>query len=229
MTTTEYDNADLYRDTRRRMTDLCRTYGGDGTGTVPCCPNWTVTQVVSHTTGVCADILAGNIGDAGTDPWTEVQVDARAGRSLDEVLAEWDDLGPRVEVALAGGNLPDQLLFDTTSHEHDLRGAFGRPGHRDDPALLAGVRFLLDGLGDAIVTAGLPTLGVEAAPFERVAGPGRPAATLTLTPFELMRSFSGRRSVGQVRSLDWGGVDPRPWLPLLELGPFTPRPEPLEE
>lgn len=220
------DNTELYRNTRVRMTQLCRTLGGDGSGRVPCCPEWTVTDLVSHTTGVCADILAGNIAAAGTDPWTKEQVDARRGRSLEEVLVEWEGLGPKVEAALAGGHLPDQLLADTVTHEQDLRGAFNEPGYRDDPALLAGLRFLLDGW--AGVDEPRP-IKVVSGPYERLIGQGEPQATLSVEPFELMRAFTGRRSLEQVKAYDWGGADPSPWLPMFSFGPFTPRSEPVLE
>ncbi len=222
------DNTELYRNTRVRMTQLCRTFGGDGSGQVPCCPDWTVSQVVSHTTGVCADILAGNIAGAGTDPWTEVQVDTRRGRSLEEVLVEWEQLGPKVEAALAGGLLPDQLLADTVTHEQDLRGAFARPGYRDDPGLIAGLRFLFDGLAGLDQSA-LPPLNLVSGPYEGLIGNGEPQATLTVEPFELMRSFTGRRSLEQIRAYDWGGAEPSPWLPVFSFGPFTPRSEPVLE
>ncbi len=223
------DNTELYRNARVRTTQLCRTFGGDGSGRVPCCPDWTVTDVVAHTTGVCADILAGNIAAAGTDPWTQEQVDIRRGRSLEEVLVEWEQLGPKVEAALAGGHLPDQLLADTVTHEQDLRGAFDEPGYRDDPALLAGLRFLFDSLAGAGGSTELPPVKVISGPYQRLIGDGEPQATLTVEPFELMRSFTGRRSLEQVKAYDWGGADPSPWLPMFSFGPFTPRSEPVLE
>ncbi len=225
----QIDNADLYRDIRERTVAMLRAHGGDGTGSVRCCPEWTITQVASHTAGVCADILAGNIGAAGTDPWTAAQVEARTGRTLTEVLDEWDELGPRVEAALAGGAMPDQLVFDTVSHEQDLRGALDQPGARDGPALLAGLRFLLDALDESARSAGLPALRIVTGPHDRVVGDGEPAATLTVAPFEFLRSFTGRRSVEQVGSLDWGGADPTPWTSLLRVGPFSPSPDPVVE
>ena len=54
------------------------------------------------------------------------------------------------------------------------------------------------------------------------------AMRLTATRFEVLRAFGGRRSLDQVRALDWSG-DPTPYLGLFELGPFSPPAEPVVE
>src|SRR5437763_12958509 len=89
--------AETYAEGRQRITDLVREAGDRGAATpVPTCPGWTVQDVVAHLTGVCADVLAGNVADVATDPWTDAQVKARRDRSIDEVLAEWADVAPQV-------------------------------------------------------------------------------------------------------------------------------------
>jgi hypothetical protein len=55
-----------------------------------------------------------------------------------------------------------------------------------------------------------------------------PAAILTASNFELMRALSGRRSYDQIRKLDWS-VDPEPYLPAFQFGPFTVSPVDIEE
>lgn len=223
------DTTELYRQTRLRTTELCRAHGGNGSGSVPACPEWTVAEVVAHLSGVCADILGGNLQGAGTNPWTEQQVAARAGRSLAELLDEWTELGAQVEAALAGGLAPAQLLFDTISHEQDLRGALGRPGARDDEALTVGWSFVLDGLDVAVRSAGAPALRIADGRYDRVAGDGEPAATLTLSPFEGVRAMSGRRTAEEIAAYDWAGADPAPWTSLFPFGPFSLSPVSLDE
>lgn len=215
------DTTELYRRTRLRTTELCRAHGGDGSGFVPACPDWSVTQVVAHLSGVCADILAGNLGGAGTNPWTEQQVAARAHLSLADVLGEWTELGAQVEAALAGGLAPPQLLFDTTTHEQDLRGALRQPGARDDEALMVGWTFVLDGLDVVVRSAGAPALQIADGHFDRVVGDSEPAATVTLSPFEGLRAASGRRTAEEIAAYDWAGADPSPWIPLFSIGPFS--------
>ena len=79
----------LYADGRGRISDLVSGLGEEAAAPVPACPQWSVHDVVAHLTGVCADILAGNIAGVATDPWTDAQVCARRDRSVEEVLAEW--------------------------------------------------------------------------------------------------------------------------------------------
>lgn len=169
---------------------------------------------------MCADILGGNLQGAGTNPWTEQQVAARAGRSLAELLDEWTELGAQVEAALAGGLAPAQLLFDTISHEQDLRGALGRPGARDDEALTVGWSFVLDGLDVAVRSAGAPALRVVDGYADRVVGVGEPSATVTLSPFEGLRATSGRRTAEEIAAYEWAGADPAPWVSAFPIGPF---------
>ena len=107
------------------------------------CPEWTVKDVVAHLTGICSDILAGNIEGVATDPWTAVQVDARRPLPLAQLVAEWDEVGPQIE-AMMPSFPPEpatQLVADLTTHEHDLRGALDRPGARDSDAIAIGLAF----------------------------------------------------------------------------------------
>jgi uncharacterized protein (TIGR03083 family) len=47
-----------------------------------------------------------------------------------------------------------------------------------------------------------------------------PAIALSAPPFELFRALTGRRSAAQIMKLDWP-VDPAPYLPAFQFGPFT--------
>ena len=68
--------------------------------TVPATPAWRVRDVVAHLSGNLDDILAGNLDGVATDPWTAVQVDKRSDRSVEEILAEWSENGPKVEAVI---------------------------------------------------------------------------------------------------------------------------------
>ena len=52
--------------------------------------------------------------------------------------------------------------------------------------------------------------------------------TLEATPFELLRTFGGRRSIDQIRALPWS-ADPAPFLPLFGMGPLEPPARPVIE
>jgi len=221
-TTTAYDH------TRLRMIEIARALPeADGDLRVECCPEWTVRQLLSHAVGATADILAGNLEGAGSDPWTQKQVDDRQGRSIAELCDEWDRSGPQLVAAIPAGLLPAQAVFDIVTHEHDLRHAVGQPGAQGDEAVPIGLGFVVDVWPLVMKSYDIPPLRIEAANAELVAGED-PEITLRLTPFEALRSLTGRRSLDQVRAYRWG-IDPEPWIPAFTWGPFVPTPIDLVE
>lgn len=230
--------AAAYTGTRTRSTALLRSAGeGDpevADRVVPACPQWTVRQLASHLCGVCDDVLAGNVAEAASDPWTQAQVARYADTPLGEILDHWDEVGPQLEAVLpAVPPAPGaQMVFDATTHEHDLRGALGEPGARDSDGLVVGFGFLAKSLDRMIKAQGLPTLEITAANRVLTLG-GVPAGTeaeihLAGSSFELFRAFGGRRTLDQVRALDWS-ADPSPYLDAFFGGILKPPTEPLDE
>jgi len=155
--------ASQYEQTRARIVALVTDTGpgtaaGSASAAVPACPGWTVRDVLAHVTALYADVMAGNIAGAGTDKWTAAQVEARRGRTVDDILAEWDDAGPRLAAMLDDfpGWYGHQVVADLTVHEHDILGAIDRSGERRSPAVDTAVAFLLR----AIVGPGAASLGL---------------------------------------------------------------------
>ena len=97
---------------------------------VPACPQWTVREVAAHLAGVCDDMLEGRLDGVASDGWTAAQVEARADRSLDEILDEWESARAPGRGAFGESGVHPQMLFDEVTHEHDVRGALDRPGAR---------------------------------------------------------------------------------------------------
>jgi hypothetical protein len=159
-----------------------------------------VRDLLSHLAGLPADINAGRIEGAGTDPWTAAQLAARTGRSCDELLEEWERESSAFEQILPVIN-PPRPLYDVVVHEQDMRGAVGLPGGRDSDgvALLFGVA--VDRLTAAFDDAGLPGLEVETAKGTFVAGTAAVSGRWAVDWFELFRSMCGRRSAAQIRAL----------------------------
>lgn len=226
------DTTMAYREGRARITSLLRTVDvGDSLRRVPACPEWTVKDVAAHLCGLNADILAGHMEGVTTEPWTQAQVDARSGATLGEVLDEWDEIGPRVEELLAGGQLPAQMVFDLATHEHDLRHALGSPGARDADSTEIGLDWRLESWArNPPSTPDAPGRAMRVVIGERTVqcGDGEPGATLDLDPFEAFRTLGGRRSVAQICAYDWN-VDPEPWLPWFSGGPLRPAPHDIVE
>ena len=204
-----------YEDTRGRIAELAASC--EGLTPVPACPDWSVHAVLSHVTGVCADILSGNVAGAASDPWTAVQVEARVGVPTEKVLAEWDDVGPKVAATLDDFPEPygDQVIADLTVHEHDIRGALARAGARDT----ANVDRALSFLTVNFVTPRCEELGLT--PIDQA---------VDISRFELLRALTGRRSATQIRGYPWrSGNDPDAYFQLFGLGPFTVRSDDLTE
>ncbi|HWC37432.1 MAG TPA: maleylpyruvate isomerase N-terminal domain-containing protein, partial [Acidimicrobiales bacterium] len=249
-----------YHTTQHRIVDLldADTQGLAQQTAVPACPDWSVHDVISHTTGICADILAGNIGGAATSEWTDAQVTARRGLSSGEVLEEWNQVGSKLAALLDDfpGRYGDQLVADLAVHEHDLRGALGRPGERDTEAVRCAVEFLITtlihpgaialGLGPLeirtedrrwVVGTGEPPTGDAKGAFSAaVSSPTtadqplrcQPVATLEASAFDLFRAATGRRSREQIGRLGWS-ANPGAYLALFDLWPFTLRNDDLVE
>jgi len=219
---------DAYHGVRRRVTDLVSAAGADAVLRVaPATPDWTVKDNLAHLVGITADIVDGNLDGVGTDPWTAVQVEARRTHDLAELLAEWDTHASAVEAMVDQfGRAGCQLVTDAATHEHDIRGAFERPGARDSDAVQIGFDFVGTALGASLDAAGIGGLRVEHDAGITTFGANDPTSTLRTTRFEFLRATTGRRSPAQVAAYDWNGGTPPEGL---VLGLFTARAEPLDD
>ena len=222
--------AAAYREGRERISARLRQVGEKAHSTdVPACPGWTPKDVASHLTGVCADILAGRLDGVATDPWTATQVEERRSKTLEEVLSEWDDVGPQVEALLP--SFPEwaanQLVFDQLSHEHDIADALGLPAPEEARAEGPALDFAANVLTGRAEQLGLPPLNIVCGDRTWSSSGEGAGATLTLGTVDLLRSVTGRRTAEEVKALDWGGSDPSDWLPAFEHGVFKLRDTPI--
>jgi uncharacterized protein (TIGR03083 family) len=211
--------ADRYADAQTRVAALVEPLPADQQArNVPGTPKWTVRELVSHLVGGPCDLLAGKFDGAGSEEWTQAQVDARRDRSVADLLEEWDAAISSLDSAIRGGQVPAPVAFDVITHEQDLRGALGAEPTPDPLA----VRFVTAGFAarvDRVVpSAGLPPLEIrDPATGWCVGSPG--GVRLEASEFEVFRALTGRRSRSQVSGLAWNG-DPAPYLDLLS--PFGP-------
>jgi len=193
----------LYRNSRLRVSELARSLTDEQlAGRVAGTPRWTGRQVVAHLAGVAADILAGNLDGAPQEHWTAAQVTAREGRTLAQLLAEWDEAGPAVEAGLADRSVRPVTVFDVVTHECDLRETFGlaRPPAEDVHAVAGAVaKGRMRGFG------GPGTLLIRAGGQEWTGGDGPPRTELAVEPYELLRGLISRRSRRQMRAWPWDG------------------------
>lgn len=175
--------------------------------TVPACPDWTVRDLLSHMVGLGADVIAGDEPDDHNEEWTARQVDARRGRDVAALVAEWEVVAEPLRAWMAEhGTRP---LGDVTIHEQDLRGALGEPGGRDTPAMAAlRDRFVgrfaprLDGLAPIALVG-------EGWSWCSAGDPADAAVEVRASDFDLARALMARRSAAQLRA--WtvrGDVEP---------------------
>jgi uncharacterized protein (TIGR03083 family) len=201
-----------YRLIRERIDALVRGRDGIAELAVPACPGWTIRQVVAHLTGVAQDIVALNLERKGTGPWADAQVARLGGHSIDALLDLWEQALDSVSANLAFASDAGvcQLVFDTLTHEHDIRGALREPGSRaGDLAVKAALGFVTT-MGDQFIRQAdlsalrlsTPTIGSVQLGDPHTA---RGHLALNVSDFEALRAFGGRRSVGQLRALPWDG------------------------
>ena len=213
-----------YAGIRSRLTEVLDGLPADAAAApVPACPGWTVTDTVAHLYGVESDILEGNLDGVATAPWADDQVRRFAPLGLPKLLERWNETSPAVEAMGAAFPAPvaAQFVFDACTHEHDIRGAVGRAGGRDADSVRVGLSFVTAALDGMVAEGRLPGIELATPDFTAVLGEPPAPVRLTAPTFELFRSFAGRRSAAQFRSLAWEG-DPAPFLAFFAEGPLRP-------
>ncbi len=206
-------NAVTYDAARRRIINLVTN--GDAAVEVDACPGWTVRDVVAHLAGGLGDFANREFSGVDTGEWGERQVRDRRDRTLGELLVEWER-NFQVAEGLFDSPMGTVLIAEVVEHEHDIRTALGAPGERDNVAVRAALTRPLQEVDQRLRARHLPALRITLEHGDRIIGEGDPSATLRTTSFELLRVVGGRRSEGQIRSLDWD-ADPTRWLAAIQL------------
>jgi uncharacterized protein (TIGR03083 family) len=200
-------SAALFRDARRRIIAMAGGLGADQLATpVPACPMWTVKELIAHLAGTTADIVNNNIAGAPGEEWTAAHVAARADRTLTELFAEWEELGPRWEEIARRAEHPSFIVrnpyLDTGVHEADLYGALGI-GRQ--PAEL--YRTIASSVVPRVAEdfEGIGVFVINTPDREYRLGTGDTEASVRVDTYELSRAVYGRRSRAQIESWDWTG------------------------
>jgi uncharacterized protein (TIGR03083 family) len=208
--TADPDLGRLYADTRQRIGSLVSGLGdAELAAPVPACPAWEVRDVLAHLAAVAEDAAAGRLTRPPSEDVTAAQVTRFSGTDLPGILAAWETAAPRFEEIIDGFRVWPGVI-DAASHEHDLRGALGRPADRDSDAIWHCAGTLIRSLRPPV------PLRVMVEDDEFLVGPEPDAAagpplTLATSRFEAFRWRMGRRSPRQLAALDWSG-DPSPVL-----------------
>lgn len=198
--------ADCYGALRGRCLTIARSLDDAAAAAmVPCCPAWRIHDLLAHMSGVAADICAGNIEGATTDPWTEAQVRARRTLTLAEICDEWEARGTEVEdMVRAGVPFPAPFFADAFTHEWDLRQAVTAPAVPDLTILETAMPAIVSTWGDRLDDAGLAAVDLSLGDSTHRVGSGGTTITFDVDPFTFVRVRLGRRSRDQVEQLGWG-------------------------
>jgi hypothetical protein len=197
--------AELYRFAHTSFHDFAITLSAhDWSTPVPCTPEWTARDVLSHVSGIPDDAFAGRMEGAPGEAWTAAQVARNRDASVDELLERWaQQASDFADVLESMGERRPPL--DLHTHEHDLRHALDRPGARSNVIVETA------GYGLASVGSVAVRLVIELDDGRVVvSGDTDGSAEVTLrdvSVFELFRSRTGRRSREQVLDYDWTGRD----------------------
>ncbi|HEX5266660.1 MAG TPA: maleylpyruvate isomerase family mycothiol-dependent enzyme [Acidimicrobiales bacterium] len=226
---TSADLPALYRDTRERVAEMVGSLGpGELAAPVPACPGWSVADVVSHLAAVGEDVLAGRLTGPPDAEQTAEQVARHRGRPIAEVVGTWTEVAPQFEDIIANFEVWPAVL-DVASHEHDIRGALGRPGARDTEVVRAGAERLVTLMRPPVpMVVRVEDAEFPVGPSDDGAGGGSRSEPLVIdtTRFEVVRWRLGRRSRAQLAALTWS-ADPAPVLDHLVI--FGPSPEDIHE
>ncbi len=196
-----------YGKARRRVRFLLEDVEEDaGERRVPACPAWTVVDLLAHLAGLAVGYGTGPVPDGDREMWLVGLVSERRGSPVAQLLDEWDRAGPPMEQAIAA-EPPRRwpLVYDVIAHEHDLRGALGRPGDRDGDAIRLGLQLGLRITERDLARHALPGIRVLADGVELVAGDDPIELTLEASTFEAFRLLGSRRTLAEMRRAAFTG------------------------
>jgi uncharacterized protein (TIGR03083 family) len=197
------EQAEAYESSRTRIDALTRHLDAARLATVvPCCPKWTVKDLVAHLTGLLEDRAAKRLPTGGFGQWTDEQVERHRAEPIDAVLDIW--LALRVERNDDAPSLTS-LSFDVVTHEHDVCHALGIEGERDTLSVRVGSERAQGRMAAMLAEAGAPGVRLSTEDGELVLEGGAPPIGLATTRFGLMRLVTGRMSRAQAASMPWDG------------------------
>lgn len=202
------DPAELYETERVAFVAMLRERSpGDLATRVPATPAWSVHDVLAHLVGITADLNAQRFGAGGGDEWTAAQIEARRDATLDDLADEWDREAPTFEggLRLFGYAFGAHYVGDLLQHLIDVDVALGRPPVRDDEVLAVALDFYLQSFEEVLDEAGAGAVSVTVGDERWRLGSGEVVASVRASRFDLFRALGGRRTIDEIRALDWTG------------------------
>ena len=195
----------LYAELREELiTTVAALADNEALTVVPLSPDWTVKDVVAHVCGINDDLVNGRLEGIGSDAWTAAQVASRASMSLADICAEWRGLAEKItEIMTADPFLGIRLIADLTIHLNDVQHAINQPIDTNSEATIVAAHRYVPHLQDRVAERLDLGITVELSDGTAWLSSLPDAIVLRTTPYDFLRSVSGRRSRNQVESLDW--------------------------
>lgn len=212
----------LYRQSMGRILTVVNNANADLP--VHACPGWTVRDTLAHLLGTLSDVTAGKIEDSAEDDWSTKHIERSADRSVSDLSSEW-----HVRANTSPGVFQRYgalLVADLVTHEFDIKHAIGNTQGRNEQVVRTVALFYLNALDAAWREDGVPPLRILTETTALDIGGDTPETTVEMSWWEIGRLVTGRRSVEQLKALNWSG-DATPWLDHLFV--FGPRETPLVE
>ena len=189
----------VYCDIRGRMVDLARSSDADALATtVPSCPDWSVLQLLTHCVSMPVAIGAGDMPGDDLQGWIDRVLAERDGRSLGQLVDEWESADPVIEAMVSGPG--GVLLDDLMIHEHDLRGALGRPDHSAFEADVF-VDRALRSFVPALDTRDLGAIEIRHGSRSWRSHDADIGWIIEASPWEAVRVLASRRTADEIRDL----------------------------
>ena len=214
----------IYRDQRDALISLVSGRApATLTEPVALTPGWSIAQVVAHVCGLTADVASGMRVGLGTPERTEHQVSSRADRTAPEVIEEWRSHAAAMEAAFDEDPFfGHRLTADLTIHLHDVSHSVGAAVEVDGEATRCAAHTYGAVVTDLLRDRTGITMRVELSDgtsFEPTDHQGDTDLVVRATPFDYLRTVTGRRSLAEARALDWTGD---PAAALAQICPYGP-------
>ena len=211
MSTTE-EQTRAYEASHRRIDALARQLNVEQLATVvPCCPLWTVSDVIGHLTGLLEDRRDANMAGDSFSAWTAAQVARQRDLSISQLLDKWSELAA---IDIAGPPSFAALSFDIVTHEHDIYQALGVAGDRSTDSVAVGAERARARMSSMLTEGSAPGVLATTEDGTHLSEGAEAPIGLEASRYVLLRLATGRMSRAQAQLLEWDS-DPSPVLDAL--------------
>jgi uncharacterized protein (TIGR03083 family) len=206
------EQTSAYEESHGRIDALARQLNAEQRATlVPCCPLWTVNDLVGHLTGLLEDRRDGNMPSGSFGEWTAAQVSRQRDLSTAQLLEKWQELAA---LDVAGPPSLAALSFDIVTHEHDIYQALGMAGDRSTLSVSVGAERARERMSSMLREGSAPGVLARTEDGAHLSEGAETPIGLETSRYAVLRLATGRMSRAQANSLGWDS-DPSPVLDAL--------------